>query len=418
MIINRDKMIFRPIHIVTNHRMISGFAFLILALLCSNIVSATGLSVNKAVMDFKNVLKGGYAEDTVFVASDSDFDIPLGYQTLGDIKDWISFDPDINTSNATIYVSRTHGQVLKVIIQPPADTPSGNYTGSVRILTGTINKPGGPYGSQLQAAFMITIKVEVTGTQIISCNAGGIIIPDTEIGKPLEYSMTVSNDGNVRVRPNASIDVWNQDQTKLMTTLTTAFNNVEILPTTSRTLSTSFDNNLRIGQYWAYATIAPCTRSELISFSVVEIGSIIDSGELVRIENEPWASIGEIIPITAYFKNSGTRIVSAKFKGIITLNNQIIENLDSDYLDIAPGELSNITVYFTPKKLGQYFISGRVLYNNKLSFEKSSILNVNSGVEEQGLDMVYILAIIIIVLAILLLLIFIRKKRLKLRVSR
>ena len=60
----------------------------------------------------------------------------------------------------------------------------------------------------------------------------------------------------------------------------------------------------------------------------------------------------------------------------------------------------------------------RVLYNNKLSFEKSSILNVNSGVEEQGLDMVYILAIIIIVLAILLLLIFIRKKRHKLRVSR
>jgi LPXTG-motif cell wall-anchored protein len=45
-------------------------------------------------------------------------------------------------------------------------------------------------------------------------------------------------------------------------------------------------------------------------------------------------------------------------------------------------------------------------------------LNVNSGVEEQGLDMVYILAIIIIVLAILLLLIFIRKKRHKLRVSR
>ena len=387
------------------------FISMIIFLIALSSVSATGLSVNKAAMDFKNVLKGGYAEDTVYVASDSDYDIPLSYQVLGDVKDWISFEPDINKTNITLYISKTHGQTLKVIIQPPTDTPAGNYTGNVRVMTGTFNRPEGPYGSQLQAAFMITIRVEVTGNQLLSCNVGGISIPDTEIGKVIEYSMTVVNDGNVRIRPNVSIDFWNQDQTKLVMNKASNFNNQEILPTTSQLLFTNFDNTLRIGQYWAYATIAPCGRSELVSFSVVEKGSIVDNGELVRIENKPWASIGEIVPVIAYFRNTGVRPVSAKFKGVVLLDNRIVENIDSDYYDIAPGDLNNITVFFTPQKLGQYYISGRILYNNKLSFEKSSILNVNSGTEQAGFNMWYAVIIIVIVIIILLLLIIIRKKR-------
>jgi hypothetical protein len=51
------------------------------------------------------------------------------------------------------------------------------------------------------------------------------------------------------------------------------------------------------------------------------------------------------------------------------------------------------------------------LYNNKLSFEKSTALNVNEGVEKSGFNWLYVLILIVIIIIILLLLIRIRKKK-------
>jgi hypothetical protein len=385
--------------------------FIIITITCASQAGAVAISVNKAVMDFKGVLRGGYAEDTIYIASDTELDSPINYEAMGDIKEWISFEPDINNNNATIYVNRNHPQALKVIIQPPADLAQGNYTGSFRVITGALNSPEGPYGSQLQAAFLIRINLEIIGDQILSCAMGGIIIANTELGKPIEVGISISNQGNVRVIPELSIDIWNQDQTKIILSQTNLFS-IPTLPTTSRSYTYSLETPLRIGQYWAYLSSKPCGNSELISFNIVEKGTISDSGELLRIENRPWANTGEIIPITAFFRNSGPRIVSAKFKGIITLDNRIVENIESDFYDIHPEEIMNITVFFTPKKPGQYYISGRVLYNNKLSYEKSSIINVNGiTIDASPANTTYVLLLIIILIGILVLLIIIRNKR-------
>jgi len=387
------------------------FLILFTAVLSSAFVNAVGISVTKAYINYNDVLRGGYAEDILYVSTDAQFNIPISYELLGGIKDWISVDPDLNSPNVTILINNTKYQPIRIIIKPPADIPAGDYNGTVRILTGTLNKPSGQYGSQLQAAFMIKLNVRVTGTQFLSCSGGGIIIRDSEVGSPIEYYMTVSDTGNVRVTPTATVDIWNQDQTKLIMTRQVVFNNKEILPTTNQALSSSFSADLTVGQYWAYVSVAPCNNTVLTTFSIYEKGAIIDSGELVRLDNQPWAKIGDVVPIVAVFKNTGQRTVSAKFKGVITSDNKIVETIDSDFYDIAPGETGNIMVYFTPKKFGQYIISGRILYNNKLSFEKSSVLNVNEGVEAQGFNWAYVLIFIVIIIIILLLLIRIRRKK-------
>jgi len=220
----------------------------------------------------------------------------------------------------------------------------------------------------------------------------------------------VSNTGNVRIKPNVSIDIWNQDQTSLMMNKDLLFNNIETLPTTTGAFTGTFDANLRVGQYWAYVTVYPCQNTELVTFNVYEKGTLVDSGEFVRLDNEAWANISDIVPITAVFRNTGTRTVSAKLKGVITLNNQIVDTIDTDYYDIAPGETGNNQTYYTPKKLGQYIITARILYNNKLSFEKSSVINVNGGTE-QGFNWLYVIIIIIILVVIVFLVRGIRKKK-------
>jgi hypothetical protein len=384
---------------------------IIITILFSSSASAVGISVTKAVIEYNNVLRGGYAEDFLYVSTDAPFDIPLSYELLGDTAGWITVSPDLNDPDNVIYVSNTKYQPIKVIIQPPSDTPIGVYTGDLRILTGTLSTLGGQYGSQLQAAFMIRIRLEITGTEFVSCSGDSVIIRDTEVGSPIEYYMTVSNNGNVRIRPTANVEVWNQDLTKLVMSKNLEFNNREVLPTTSEAFSTSFASDLRIGQYWAYVTIAPCGNTVLTTFSVYEKGTIIDTGDLIRLDSQAWAKIGDVVPITAVFKNTGSRTVSAKFKGIVTLNDNIVEVLDSEFYDVPPGETGSIPVYFTPEKLGQYIISGRILYNNKLSFEKSTVLNVNEGIEKSDNTWIYLLILIIIIVLILLLLINIKKKK-------
>jgi len=392
---------------------IFGYVILFLIILNTSLhtVNAASISVTKAIIEYNNVLRGGYAEDVLYVSTDAPFDVPISYELLGDTKDWITISPDLNDPNTTIYISNANYQTVRIIIQPPSDTPLGVYNGYVRILTGTLNTPGGQYGSQLQAAFMIRIRIELTGTEFLSCSGGGVVLKDTEIGSPIEYYMTVSNVGNIRIKPTATIDIWNQDQTKLLTTKKVEFGGKEVLPTINEAFSNTFTNDLRIGQYWAYVTIEPCGNSELTTFNVYEKGTIVDSGELIRLDVQPWAKIGDVVPITATFRNTGGRTVSAKFKGVVTSENRIVETIDSEFYDIQPSETGNIIVYFTPKKFGQYILSGRVLYNNKLSFEKSTVLNVNEGVEKSSNSWIYILILIVMIIIILLLLIRIRKKK-------
>ena len=391
------------------------FFLIIFTLICivmaTSSVQAIGISVTKAVLEYNNVLKGGYAEDVLYVSTDAPFNIPISYEILGSIQNWTTVDPDLNAPNVTVFINNTNYQPLRIIVQPPADTPDGVYTGTVRILTGSLNSVGGQYGSQLQAAFMIRISVNVTGSEFQSCSGAGVIIKDTEVGGLLGYTMTVFNNGNIRIKPNATIDIWNQDQTKLVMSKLIEFNNQEVLPTTSQAFSNSFSNNLQIGQYWAYVTILPCGNSVLTTFNVYEKGTMVDSGELIRLDSQAWAKIGDVVPIVATFKNTGGRTVSAKFKGIVTSDNKLVETIDSDFYDVVPLDTASITVYFTPKKFGQYIISGRILYNNKLSYEKSTVVNVNEGVEKSSFNWFYVLILIVIIILILLLLIRIRKKK-------
>ena len=90
---------------------------LIIGLVLSfGLVSAAGISVTKAVLNYQGVLRGGYAEDNIIVATDVPFDVPLSYELTGDINDWITITPDPN--NSTVVVSVSEGKILNVIVFP------------------------------------------------------------------------------------------------------------------------------------------------------------------------------------------------------------------------------------------------------------------------------------------------------------
>ena len=234
----------------------------------------------------------------------------------------------------------------------------------------------------------------ISDTESIVCTAGDVSIPDAEIGQPILYSMSITNNGKTAIAPNVSLDIWNQDKTKLVFSKEILFeesnasagtSNISkgLLPSTSKLLTAvidgNSDNKLIAGQYWAYAIINPCQESKLVSFNIIEIGAVADAGELIRIENAPQTNPGKTIPITAVFKNTGQKTVSAKLKATIYFGNELVDSIDSDYVDVAPDETANITIHFTSETAGKYDISGKILFNDKSSYEKTSVLNVEGS---------------------------------------
>ncbi len=362
------------------------------------------LSVNKAGIDYDDVLRGGYAEDTVLVMTDYSGNLSIGYDMHGEIAEWIRVEP-----NESLYMSINRNQLIKVIIEPPEDMPSGNYSGSIRVIAGSIPKPeGAQYGASVLSAFIIKINVGITGDEIIKCNSGAFNIDDAEEGSPLKFSSSVKNEGNVRVKPRFTVDIWDRNQERLM--FTKEFVSDEyIFPTA--TMKTEYEiegHDLPVGQYWADVSVSPCRGGSTITFDVKEKGSIIDEGELIRLETKSWASVDEVVPVKAIFKNTGKRTVSAKFTGRIYAGDKVIGIIESDTLEVKPSETKTFEAYFRPQEISQYYISGRVLYNNKLTYEKSTVLNVD---KEKPAGRFSWLALITIIVVILFLMIIIKKKK-------
>ena len=48
--------------------------------------------------------------------------------------------------------------------------------------------------------------------------------------------------------------------------------------------------------------------------------------------------------------------------------------IDTDTYNVPPGQTARIETFFNPTEPGQYVVAGRVLYNNKLTFQKSTII--------------------------------------------
>lgn len=388
-------------------------------LLFAQATSAVVIGVNTGTLTYTNVLRGGYAEAEAVISTDSPTPVPIVLEPYGDIKDWIRYEIDeepTTSSNKPLKV--------RIIVEPPLDTPNGEYTGNVRILTGelfTVTNRQGTMGSQVKAALSIRIKVTVTGTQITACQAAGFKILTAEEDSPLNILFQITNKGNVRIQPKLSITALDQFREKTLGTYTLNTPE-ELLPTTTRRFQETIPHSLPPGQYWAEIDVPLCGDSGIVTFDVVERGGVADQGVLERIDAQSWANTGDIIPITAVFRNVGERVVTAKFKGaILNEDGDIVKVIDTDLYSVPPGQVATIETFFNPQVGGQYIVRGHVLYNNKLSYEREFILNVNGAPLATGNATVAsavaspLAQTFIVAIALLLVLIAVRKKKRKAR---
>ena len=343
-----------------------------LAVFLSGFVSAVNVGVSPATLSFKNVLRGGYSQGSLVVSVDSQTKTNISVTTLGNISSWLNFTKNFS-------VLRDEPRVLKVSATPPLDTPNGNYTGFLRIETSSLgtNLEGHAVGV-VKSTLDVYVTVEVVDTQIIQCGASKYSVNSVEKGDNVIFNLNVANTGNVKLKPRVTIDIWNGDQTKIVKKVDTL--GKEILPSLKKEISVEVPTTqLDISQYWAEVSAVDCLSSKLLTFDVLEPGSLKANGALLNILTNKTAKVGDTIPIESIFKNICEKQVSAEFKGQITRNGKIIQLLDSPVSDVEIGKIGLFHFYFTPKGSGTYLVSGRVYYSGKQTYELSTKIDVISN---------------------------------------
>jgi hypothetical protein len=387
---------------------------IILSFLCLvNTAHAIGIGIAPATVNFTNVLRGGYGEETMRVTNPNNFSIAVSLGTEGLVGDWLLFAP--KTSETIILTS---GQIVtmafetftvppessyefRAVVQPPEDMPAGTYSGYINIDSSpmtNISIPG--TGTAVITGAKLKAFVSITGEQILDYVVHGIVIKDTEEGYPIELTVSGENKGNVRVLPKVNVDVWNIDKTELV--ISEKLTGDYVLPTRKDTQEFSISSeNLSVGQYWANVSVFvgdDMIYQELLTFDFLEEGSLKIKGEFIGIINKVWASIGELIKIDAIFQNTGELPTSAKYKGEVYLDEEIMAVLESDELLAPVGETVNLTAYFTPQKAGRYVVRGAIYYDKKVTFTKEGIINVLPDESIMALVSNNLLYIVIIIL--------------------
>lgn len=374
------------------------------------LISAEYIGISPASVFFENVLRGGYSEKIVVITIDTEVPTDVEIESRGEIAEWLNF------SAKEFKVSKDNPHPLKISVTPPIDMPNGNYTGFLRVKISPTGKTKEGYATGIiHPVLDLSIKIEITDVEILSCSVSKSEIFSAEKGDPIILKTEILNKGNIRLKPRIRVDIWNQEQTKIVKT--EEFSDVEILPTTKEIIVSEISSqNLDIGQYWAEVSVIECYSSQILTFDVLEIGALKSFGELTKILVAPWHDVGDTLAIQIFFENTGEKRVDAQFKGTINLEGKIVNIAESELINVEIDEEEIFLFYFTPKRFGKYIITGRVFYDNKRTFEKSAVFNVRPE-RFSFLELISYAIYLAFLIGIIILIFKIRKERKKIKIK-
>lgn len=378
-------------------------------LFSANLILAVSIGVSPAVLNYDNMLKQGYAEKNLIFTTSLESPLKVTLEKQGDIKDWISFENETHKLNDSVIIDSKKPYYVKVIARPPKDTKNGNYSGYIHVKSDKLEEDSKGKALGVKAAFMVKVNIEIIGDQIVKCVGLQSNIDTVEKDEMLKVEYSIENRGNVFINPEVYIDIMDKNKNLVYEKILAT---ERIFPTTKNTFIKDISNNLSVGQYFAKINFPQCKYLKEVTFDILDYGALRDYGVLQQISSLSRSNVGDTLPVKAIFKNLGQRTVTAKFIGVIkTTDNKIIELIETDEVKVEPDHVEELIHYFKPEYSTQYIASGRISYNNKLSFEKSYLMNVHPAKKQEESTNMFLINIFIIITIIIILLIIIKKKK-------
>jgi len=353
--------------------------FLIALLFCSTLLWAGDVSIgiSPGSITLDNVLKGGYAEGAFSVGGGSDGSetmlVTLGVS--GPIKDWVSFEQQqITVETGTM-------KQVKFTVRPPNTTANGVYDGT--IIATAVPSAEGLSGTDSELSVVssvsLALSVGVTGEQTLDLVVDDAAVGDIEEGQPLQAVVTARNPGNVNVAPSVKLEVL-QDSTLLMSERKTS--TVEILPTTTKSFSTTFstmelvpgDYNATVSVFLSADDNTPISQTT-VPFKVFPAGTLGLSGAFESLAASG-GYVNEQVRVQGAFRNTGNGGVVAQLKGDVERGGAFVSAVESDEVYVPAGSTVTLVAYYTPTEKGSYSMSAYVKYSKLQTETKDTTFNV------------------------------------------
>lgn len=391
-----------------------------LTILLSTLVAAS-IGVSPASMDYEKVLKGGSAQKEFRIFNTEDKEISVKVYVDDDFSDWFSFQPA-----SPIEIPAKGSVRVTAIVNPPPDTANDVYKCAIKVQPVANITPEGEFVMGLTGGAGLRSSIEVTGDQILSGEVSDISTRSVERGNPVLFTMKFSNTGNVKVKPNITIEI--KKGSRIVDALegdVDWFN-----PGQSEDIQIEWGTGDReLGRY--KAGIMVFLDDELLGkkdleFSIVEEGSFLRRGRIIRsgIKRPEKVELGEVIEIQIPFENTGETDIKAQISAQIFLNEKLVDTTKSDLLLVEMNKIETLTLYYKPKETGDYLIRGNIIYDGKritispidftvvsISEEVATTLITETIIKEEKPSPDYLwIAPLLVILAIVTLIFFLRKK--------
>ena len=374
--------------------------FCIVFLLAINAVAAVNIDMYPTKLYFNQVLSGGYAEKTITITTDSENALYIIPSISGIIRDWISLSP-----NTSLRVSKKLPLELKAVVRPPKDTSKGTYSGHISL--NIINKKAPEISVDKETSLILKTVVEITDKEIKKLSVKDIFVSSTEQNHPIDFFITILNEGNKEIKPIVKINLENIEFT----------NEITLLPFEEKEAIIDLDiKELELGKHTATISVfldGILVKDKTSPFTIFEKNSLIRKGILLDISNKERVHINDKIRIDSKFYNIGEVSVDAQFKGQIYFNNGVIEEIESEEVYAPVGKITTLSSYFIPHETGKYKIIGEVYYSNTVTEEKESFVDVlpqSESLEVIPLGVNYAVIVFLIIMLLIVTNIYLRKK--------
>jgi len=404
----------------------------ILLLLIPGIISspviATAIAVTPSNLEISDALRGGEYERKITVYNPDSEQTDYTLAASGDAGEWISFykqdDSDSMVNRVTIPGNENVRLLVKFTI--PQDAANGEHNAVISVTSVPVEEAPGVSGHAVSLAAPVSVTIFVTGNQILSGVVTSINADDVEVNYPLRIKVHFQNTGNVVAIPQTTVEITTQDGIAINQYISDDFS---VKPQKHETIPIEWDTTGRDpGDYIADVSVAlgdTIIKQEKLSFSILPLGTITRSGNLMELKFRGETAQGILTTVQATFINTGQIDTKAKFVGKVYHNDTLINTLESEELLVAVGNTEILEAYFKPVQPGEYRVNGYVLYEGKKTEEKESSFTIsrygeagdavgtalnNVGKPEQALDF-YIIAGAVAVAMIMIVIIFTISRR-------
>ena len=369
------------------------FAPIMILISLLTLFTAHAQETNPEELVFSSLLPGGYAEEEITYNFHNPAPVKVDVSTSGFIKDWITL------TQTSLITSESSPLKFKIIIRPPADLHVGTYEGFVLL---DYFSAGNAVTSVTSVSRPIRIKVNITNREITEAEVIETEIMDIEQGFPVESGVLIHNKGNIVIKPTITTTILDLNNNHLLSTTEEG----EIMPTVTTKVTSFSPHQLEPGQYRAQiaATLnGYLLKQEATIFNVFQGSTVRIVGELLEIRNNYVAVVNQTTPITAVFRNTGGLSVTAHLIADIYHDNEHVATIRSQAQNVGAGDTANLVAEFTPAAFGTYRITGHVDYNNKITPDKESFIDITAeGVPlAAGPLIIFIFFILIIIAAII-----------------